>query len=124
MVESDIYTMLESNLDSAIEISWGKIDPKIDWSSGVVSVDFFKLPSQSSDTVPCFLDNFQLSVRSQYIDTAQQTANDIIEMFHLFSGKITTYRIWVTNVYCNGGLYEDNDIVHIPITLSIKYTGI
>lgn len=124
MIETDLYGYLVANLDSSLKIYWGKNAKSIDWDSGVTTVNFFKLPSQSSATTPSFLDNFQLSVRNKYIDAAQQTANDIIELFQLYFGLIGSYRVTIVNVFSNGVLYEDEDIVHIPITLSIKYTGI
>ena len=124
MIETDLYTFLTDSIDSSINISWGKVDESVDWESGVTTVNFQKLPSQSSNLTPSFYDNFQLSVRNKYIDQAQQTANDIIELFQLFNGKLTTYNIWVVDVFCNGVVYEEEDIVHIPVTLSIKYTGI
>ena len=124
MVESDIYTYLTDNLDSSIEISWGKIDESIRWEDGTTSVNFFKLPSQTARLTPSYLDSFQISVRNKYIDACQQTVNDIIELFHLFGGKLTNYRIWVDEVFPNGIIYEEEDIVHCPITLVIKYTGI
>lgn len=124
MIETGLYTYLVAELDPSLEISWGKIDAKFDFESGVTSVNFFKLPSQSARTTPSYLDSFQVSVRNKYIDAAQQTANDIIELFHLYHGKIGDYLVTVDDIFSSGVIYEEEDIVHIPLTLNLKYTGI
>ena len=122
MIETGINSFLTENLDPAIEISWGKEDATVRWDDGTTTISFFKLPSQSARVTPSYLDSFQISVRSRYIDAAQSVANQIITLFHLYHGKLGDYLVNVDDIFTNGVLYEAEDIVHVPLTLRVKYT--
>jgi len=122
MIEPNICSFLSSNLATGTIISWGKGNEETDWENGVTTVDLFKISQSSSKITPTYWDSFQLSVRNKYIDGAQSMANSIVTLFHLYFGAIGTYQVAVSDVFANGVLYEEEDIVHIPITLRLKYT--
>jgi len=123
MIEESIYTYLVSNLSSSYKIYWGKIDrDNADPRNGDVVINFFKSPSRSAIMSPSYLDLFQISIRCNYVDSASTVANEIINLFHLFSGHMGDYQAWVTSIDNLGTIYEEEDIVHIPLQMGVKYS--
>lgn len=124
MIEPALCGFIQLGIGDIAEVVWGKVDANTDWRNGTITVNLVKLPSLSGKATPSYLDNFQISVRSNAIDRSQSVANAIIKLFHLHSGMVGTYLISVSDVRSNGVLYEEEDLVQVPIQLSVKYTGI
>lgn len=122
MIENDLVTYMRTELDSSYKINWGKVASETDYKAGDLSISFFKLPSQSSRITPSYLDSFQISVRSGYIDSTQKAVNEVIELFHLYFGLIGSYRVTVDDIFSNGVGSESEDIMHGPLTMRLKYT--
>jgi hypothetical protein len=122
-LETSLYKYMKDNLDDTWKIYLGKIDrDEADPRKGDIVINFFKLPSFSAISTPSYLDNFQISVRSNYYDTAISAANDVINLFHLYQGDMEGHQTWVTDASNQGVIYEEEDVVHIPLNISVKYT--
>lgn len=119
MIEKEIYEYIKDNI-SDVSCYWGKLDV----GAPSTCISFFKLPSFSSQITPSYLDVFQISVFSDYVDTATTVANRLISLFQLKSGVIGDYRVWVNNITNQGQIYDEEDRVQIILELGIKYTGI
>jgi hypothetical protein len=123
MFEKDLYTYLLANI-ADVTIFWGKIDPNYEYVTDNVTVNYFSVNNSTARLTPSYLYNIQISVRSKYIDKAQEKANEIVQLFHLYNGDIGSYKVWVSDVITNSALYEEEDLVQIPIILSVKITGL
>ncbi len=119
MFEQSLYTYLAAEITSATHF-WGKIIPSFNWDDGDISVNYFNVNNISSSITPTYLTNIQFSVRGKYIDAVQLVANEIITLFHLYSGAIEDYNVWVIDVLSNSVLYEEDDILQIPVIVSFK----
>ena len=126
MLENGIFNFLKDNLDDDYFIYWGKINrDECDAALGDLIISFFKTPSQSALITPSYLDSFQISIFSNYIDIATRVAGEIIQLFHCQNNVVLDGRnIWVNNIIDNGTLYEqDGDVVQEILNLELKYTG-
>lgn len=122
MIETDLQAYLAANL--AYDVVWGNIDPGTDWEGGAQTINFFKVTTATEPHMPVFLDGFQISARSRYVDEAQAMCNEVIDLLHGFSGAIGSYLVTVTNASCIGQLQESLNIVHVPAAIGLKYTGL
>jgi len=123
MIEESLYNYIKDNIDN-VTVYYGKVPMDFTYKNGDTSVNFIKLPSEASNVTPSYLDVFQITIRNKLISTVQTVAIDIIELFQLYYGVMGDYRIRVIGVSQLGTLYEDEDLVSIPLSLSIKYTGL
>ena len=119
MLEQDLYTYLAATF-STYTFFWGKINPETP-TNGVI-INFFTVGNVGAKLTPSYLNVIQLSVRGEYIDDVQEAGNAIIKHFHLFNGNIGEYKVWVSDVTTNSILYEEENLVHLPIILSVKFT--
>lgn len=124
MIERDIEEFITSIVDPAVTVVWGNVDKSTDWESEIVAVNFFKVPSLASIETPTYLDSFQVSARSKYIDAAQEVCNQILEAFHGYNGVIGSYRVWCVEASSGGQIQEAVNIVQAPANISLKYTGL
>jgi len=122
MIETALQTYLASITSN--DVTWGNIAPATDYTTGAITVNFFKLPSSTVPSMPTFLDNFQISVRARYVNKAQAVCNDIINSLHGYNGTMGLYTVHVVNASCLGQLQENINIVHIPVAVGLKYTGL
>jgi len=119
MFEQDLYTFLTANITSATHF-WGKIIRDFSWEEGDISVNYFIVNNIGGVVTPTYLYNIQFSVRGKYIDAVQSVVNELVSLFHLYNGDIGNYNVWITNVIAGGSLYEEKDLVQIPVTISVK----
>lgn len=122
MIEESLYKYLKDNIENVDSLSYGNIEEDFNWEEGKTSVNFFKISSQSDSASPSYLDIFQISVRNKSITAVQTVVNSIIELFHLYSGMMEEYRIWVIDVSTIGTLWEDERVYSTSLNLSLKYT--
>lgn len=122
MIETALQEYLQDNL--AYDVVWGQVDPDTDWGNGDISINILKVDQDTVPEMPVYLDRFQISTRTRYIDTAQGICNEIIDLLHGFNGYMGAYLVHVTNASCIGQLQEDANIVHVPAAVALKYTGL
>lgn len=121
MFEQDLWTYLDANI-SADKFSWGKIDSDFVYDATNNTLNYFVVNNIGAQMTPSYLYQMQFSARAKYIDVAQQLANDVVKLFHLYSGAIGSYNVWVSDVITNSALYEEEGLVQIPVLLSFKFT--
>jgi hypothetical protein len=119
MIETSLIEFMQTNLPT-YDYTYGKLAQDTVFTETPI-IQLIKSPSLNSDTTPTSLGNFDISVRHEYIDVAQQAADDIIRLFQLYSGTAGDYQIWVVNINEAGTVYEEEDIVNVLLLLSIKY---
>jgi hypothetical protein len=121
IIEKEIHNLIATSLTD-IDVYYGKIDDDVNWDT-TTTISIFTLPCLTSKSSPSYLERLQLSVRGKYIDKVQETVNRVIILLQHFSGLVGDKRIWVIDVSPMGILYEDEDLVHSPIEITIKYSG-
>ena len=121
MFEQDLYTFLTANITSATHF-WGKIITDFSWDEGDISVNYFMVNNITSIVTPTYLNSIQFSVRGGYIDAVQSVVNEIVKLFHLYNGEIGSYNVWITDVTSNSALYEEEELVQVPVIMSVKMT--
>lgn len=121
MIETVLTTYLQNNLSSGT-VQWGKIDATADFSTPQISIQ--KTATIAATYMPTYADTLQVSVRADKIWVAQQVANEIINLLQTYSGEMGDMRVWVGQITMAGTLYEEEDIIQVPLLIPIKYTGL
>lgn len=122
-INEGLQILLDDNITTTENIYWGRLPTDLDYSEG--SISFFRLPSMIDDVSGNILASYQLSVRHTDIYSAYLIKEELLDVLTGYYGEIANKKVVIFVETDDGELWEDDDrIVHLPITISIKYKRI